>query len=50
LTEEEFKIRNQRWKNGNNEIKKEAGRRQKVGYKRTVKERASDNIQTQNRV
>jgi hypothetical protein len=32
------------------EEKNEAGRRQKIGYKRNVKERASGNIQTQNRV
>jgi hypothetical protein len=30
--------------------RKETGRRQKGGYKRNAKERASGNIQTQNRV
>jgi hypothetical protein len=51
LTEEDFKKRDQRWKNGNNKMKKkETGRQQKGGYKRNAKERASGNIQTQNRV
>jgi hypothetical protein len=58
LTEEDFKKRDQRWKNGNNEMKerkpdvdrKEDRRRQEGGYKRNAKERPSGNIQTQNRV
>jgi hypothetical protein len=45
LTEEDFKKRDQRWKNGN-----KAGRRQRVRYERNAKVRASGHIQPQNRV
>jgi hypothetical protein len=48
LTEEDFKKR--RLKMEKRKQRKETGRRQKGGYKRNVKERASGNIQTQNRV
>jgi hypothetical protein len=51
LTEEDFKKRDQRWKNGNNEMKE---RKPDVDRKEDTKgmprKRASGNIQTQNRV
>jgi hypothetical protein len=47
LTDEDFKKRDQRWKNGNNEMKE---RKPDVDIMRIQNERGSGNIQTQNRV
>jgi hypothetical protein len=53
FTKKNFKKRDQRTKmekRKQRDVRKEAGGRQKGGYKKNAKEKASGNIQTQNRV